>query len=284
MAAVLIEKQVSLLFSSDVLVGAQNVSSDGSRFEVTLDEQINVPSSAMSCQACTIAATIAYTSPNISQAFNNNGFRYTTSTIPAGTFDIVIPDGLYGLDELDSFLSTQFVNNGHRADLFNLSGDGATQSTVITIAVAGDSCDLTLANSVGPILGWPSPGAVVTAPPPPVDDYSAYSPSEATFNRISSYAIKSSLFNTGVSVNGNSRSVIASIPVTVFPGSQISYLPSQPQWFDASELIGNPRQNMSFELLDQDLRPAPTNDDPWSVTVLLKWNVLLSSKPVPMRP
>lgn len=282
MAAVLVQKTASLQFSSDPSVGAENLSPDGSSFNVSLDSPLSISSAAMSCEAAVVAATVWNTSPNIAAEFENNTFRYTTAQAPAGTFNIVIPDGLYSLDDLDAFLSRTFVNNGHPADLVQLSGDGATQKTVLSIAFTGDSVDFTAPSTVGPVLGWPAPGAFVG--PAPVDNYSESSPSEATFNRVNSYIIKSDMVNTGITLNGDSRSILAGVPIDVPPGSQVVFQPASPRWFDASELIGASRQVLKFFLLDQALRPVPTANEYWTVTVQLRWNILLSSKPVPLRP
>jgi hypothetical protein len=208
-------------------------------------------------------------------------FRYTTSLAPAGTFTVALPDGLYSLDALASYLSTQFQNNGHPPNVVSFSGSDATQSAVLTFSTAGDSIDFTVAGSVGPLLGWPAPGVVVVAP---VNDYSAFSPQPAAFNRVNSYIIRSDLVTGGIQLNGSSRSIVAAVPINVRPGSQINFAPAEPSFFDASELIGNPRQALSFELLDQSLRPTPTAGEFWSVTLILKYGVLLSSLPVPMRP
>lgn len=281
MAAVLIQKTSSLEFSSDPNVGAQNLSADGSSFQVTLDTPLSISEAAMSCEAAVVAATIWNTSPNISAAFGNNAFTYTTAQAPAGTYTIPIPDGLYSLDDLGALLSREFVNVGHPSDLVLLAGDGSTQRSVVTIGSAGDSIDFTAPNTVGPLLGWPAPGAVVVAA---VDGYSEASPSEAAFNRVNSYVLRSTLFNGGISLNGDSLGILAAVPINVPPGSQIVYQPASPRWFDASELIGSPRQQIELSLLDQGLRPTPTAGEYWTVTIQIRWNILLSSKPVPMRP
>ena len=64
---------------------------------------------------------------------------------------------------------------------------------------------------------------------------------------------------------------------------QINFQPSQVQFFDASELIGRPKQFVRLSLVDQDLRPTPTAGDYWTVTLLIKYSVLLSSMAVPLR-
>lgn len=281
MAAVLIPAEVSLLFSSDPAIGAENVSADGSVFSVTMPTPLAIPAGAMDARMGVVSASCWSVSPNISPDFANNVFRYTTSTAPAGTFTIAIPTGLYSLDALGAFLSNSFANNGHDPSLFTLSGDQATQSAVVTFLTAGDAVDFSVANSVGVILGWPALGPVIVAP---VAGYNAYSPENAKFNRVNAFAIISDIVSTGIQQNGANTGVIVSIPINVPPGSQINYAPQVVAWFPATELIGNMKRNMTFRLVDQQNRPTPTLGETWQITIAVQWSVLLSSMDVPLRP
>src|SRR5947209_336740 len=92
----------SHFFSSDAADGAQNVSSDGTTFSVSLDTPIRVPSKARACELGIVSASIWNNSPNIGPGLGAGGvddykFRYTTSVAPAGTYDINFPTGLYSL-------------------------------------------------------------------------------------------------------------------------------------------------------------------------------------------
>ena len=280
MAAILIEKQVSLLFSSDPLVGAEGVSADGSSYSTTLDSPFVVPSAAMSCQAGVIAASIWNSSPNVSAAFGNNLFTITTSVAPAGTYAIPIEQGLYSLDALGSYLSIQFQNIGLPPDLAQLSPNNATQRVGITLSTAGDRVLIGAVGSVGQILGWPTGSPDIVAL---VAGFTEFGPSPGALNRVNSYQIVSDIVSTGVQINGSSRSILASVPINVGPGRQINYAPSQVQWFPADELVGRPKQFVRLALQDQSGRPTPTAGDTWSVTLVVKYSVLLSSMAVPLR-
>ena len=134
----------SFFFSSDTAAGAQNVSSDGTQFSVQLADPIAIPRDAVACELGVLSASIWNTSPNIGPGLgaggvDNNRFRYTTSTAPAGTFNITLPTGLYSLAAISSYLSSQFVNNGHVSKLFTLGEQGATGLAIITILTAGDT-------------------------------------------------------------------------------------------------------------------------------------------------
>jgi hypothetical protein len=279
MAALLIEKQVTMLFSSDPLVGAESVSPDGSQFSTTLDVPFSVPAAAMSCTAGVVAASVWTTSPNISAAFTNNQLSFVTTVAPAGPYTIVIDQGLYSLDALGSYISIQMQNLGLPPDLIQFSPNNATQRVGLTLSTLGDSVLIGAPGSVGQILGWPAGSAHIVAPVAGWQS-SARTRPPSTGN---SYAVQSDFCTSGIQINGSSRGIMASLPINVGPGRQINYAPAQISWFDASELIGRPKQAVRLALLDQDLRPTPTSGDYWSMALVIKWSVLLSSMSVPLR-
>lgn len=276
--AVLLEKQINYLFNSDPSSGSQNLSADGSTFQVSLNAPIAIPKGAVDAQAGVIQAAIWNTAANISADFKNNAFSFTTTVAPAGTYNLVIPDGLYSLGGLNSYLSSQFVNIGLPADLISLGGDSATQKTIVTFSTAGDSIDFTVANSVRTVLGFDA--VVITAPSA---GYSFFSNNPAAFNRVNSYIIASNLVSQGIPVNDKSRGIIATVPITAAPGSQVNYSPQNVIWFDAGELIGQPKINMQFSLLDQNLRSVDIPDY-YSFVVSIKYSILLASGTLALKP
>jgi hypothetical protein len=60
-----------------------------------------------------VSANIWLSYYNISLELGNNGFPYTSSVAPAGTFNIVFPDGHYSLSELQIIVASQLASNGH---------------------------------------------------------------------------------------------------------------------------------------------------------------------------
>lgn len=279
MSGALLERSVCLIFNSDTTAGAENVSADGSSFQVTLDNPIRIPHDAVDCSVGVLQANIWNTSPNISAAAANNIFTFTTSSAPAGTYNWAIPDGLYSVAGLNSYLSSQFVNIGLPANLITISGNQSTQKSIITFLTAADSVDFTVANSVRQVLGFNA--VVITAPSA---NYSFFSNNTAAFNRVNSYVISSNLVGNGIPVNSSSRGIIATVPINVSPGSQINYSPQNVIWFNAPELIGSQRSNMQFALLDEDLRVAATGGNPYAFTIMIKYHVLLSTGVLPLRP
>src|SRR2546421_11441483 len=81
----------------------------------------------------------------------------TTSFVaPAGTYDITLPTGLYSLSAIASYLSSQFVNNGHPANLFSFGGQGATGLAFVSILTLGDTAHFEQAGTIGSLLGFPA--------------------------------------------------------------------------------------------------------------------------------
>ena len=276
--AALLERTVSYIFNSDPASGSQNLSADGSTFQVTLNDPIKIPAGAVNCTAGVIQASPWNSSPNIAAAFGNNLFRFTTTVAPTGTYTITIPDGLYSVAGLNAYLSGQFANLGLPANLISISGNDATQKSVVTILTVGDSINFTIANSVRTVLGF-NPG-VITAPSA---SYSFFSDNAASFNRINNFIITSNIVSVGIPINSQSQGVIASIPISSAPGSQISYSPQNVVWFGANELIGQPKVNLQFSLRDQDLRPVIAVDY-YSFTLCIRFTVLLSSGVLALKP
>ena len=255
----------TLFLSSNPAIGAENVSADGSRFEVNLNSALAISARAQAIELCVSQASIWNTSPNIAAAFGNNLFRYTTSTAPAGVYDVIIPDGLWSLGGLGSYLSTQFVKNGHSAALYTLSGLDSTQQTVITVATAGDSIQMATApNSIASILGY---NIDVVAPNP---NFNAFSQEPASLNRNNSYTIQSNICD-GLVVNRATSGVIASIPISEPPGTLINFDPRQLTWIPCPELRGVSRTRLTFQLGNQDLLPTPTAGELFTFIIQIRW-------------
>jgi hypothetical protein len=261
----------SFFFSSDTAAYAQNVSSDGTRFEVQMPAPIAVPRGAVDCELAVTAASIWNTSPNIGPGLgpagaDNNNFRYTTSVAPAGTYAIVMPAGLYALAAISAYLKSQFTNNGHPVNLFSIGGQAATGQGAVTILTLGDTVHFEQAGSVGSILGFAS-AAIVSA----VANYTAYGTSVATLNRNNTYLIMSDLITGGIPRNGNASGILAAIPIEVEPYRQINYEAVQVLWTPATELVGQGKTNFSFRLTNERGEATPTAGDTWSFSLVVRY-------------
>ena len=277
--SVIIKRQASYFFSSDEKNGASNVQDNGSTFSVILNNPIQIPAGAVNCEIGVADAQIWYVNPNISADLKNNKFKFTTTVAPAGTYTITFNDGLYSLQELNATLSNALVNLGLPANLFLLSGDDATQSTIITILTSGDSVDFTVANSLKDVLGFNN--AVY---PAPSANFNQYSPNPAAFNDDNSYLIASNIVSTGIPLNNKSFGILVNVPINDAPGKQILYEPKHITWSDANQLIGNGRQSLDFFLTNQSQAKVNTLGEKWQFTLVLRWQMLLTDKQLPLKP
>ena len=79
----LITVEQTYFFSSDPTIGAQNVSSDGSKFQVTMDRPIIVPSASVNVSVECRSANIWFTTPNISDELKNDHFYFVIHQLNA---------------------------------------------------------------------------------------------------------------------------------------------------------------------------------------------------------
>ena len=256
----------SFFFSSSPLAGAQNVSADGSQFEVNFNTPLEVPSTATTCEAGIANASVWNTSYNISAAFGNNQFQVLYG---GATHTLTIDDGLYSLENLNGYIQKGLFNLAAiPAGTFVLSGDDATQRAIITMSQVGDAVNFQAPESCAAILGF-TPAQVG---PATAAGQHFYSQGEAQLNRTNLYLITSDLVAEGLPVNALARGVIGQVPITSNPGEQVNYQPPQVLWFQAEELIGRPRMNVRFSLVNQNLQATPTSGDSYSFVLQIRWS------------
>jgi len=205
--SILIKKIKCYTFTNDPKLGALSVSPDGSFFNVQLDNPIVVPKGTVSCTVDVIAANIWYVQPNISATLGNNNFTYIFNGI---SYTILIPDGLYSLEALNSLLSKDFLSKGFNPSLINLTGDYSTQKVIMTFSETNTQVNFNVTHSIRTVLGFNS--VIVPATIQPAN-YFVYSNSEAKFNTINNFYIKSSLVSDGLPVNNTTYGIIASVPI-----------------------------------------------------------------------
>ena len=280
MSSVISNKVQSYVFSSNPALGATNISADGSSFSISLDSPIEVPRGVIDCTLDVIAASIWNVSPNIKAAYNNDKFYFSHLGTP---YIVTIETGLYSLPQLNSYFRRYFVNNGLPNNLIVLSANDSAQTCIITFNYVGTQIDFTQLNTVRTILGFNSE-LLPNGGPSTIIGESYEGESKASFNRINFYYIKSSLVNQGLSINGISGNIIAQVPITAAPGSQINYQPQNVIAIQARGLIGNPRQQITFQLLDDQLRSVDNLGQFWSVTIEINSQLLLSTVNLPLVP
>jgi hypothetical protein len=277
--SVIVDKQLSYTFSSNTSTGATNIQNNGASFSVSLNSPIYIPKGTVDCTVEVLQAAVWNTSPNIAAEFGNNRIGFTYAE---GSYVFVIPDGLYSLTDLNTTISRLLANAGLPSNLFLLSGDQSTQKTVITYTLAGVRIDFNIANSIRTVLGFDARLSPLAGDS--VAGQNDNSDNTAVFNRINSFFVRSSMVNNGLPLNNVGSGIIAAVPITAPPGSQINYAPTIPIAVDASNLPGTTLQSINFDLLDQELRYVNTVGEDWSITLAIKYKILLTIENLPLIP
>ena len=280
MSSVILQKECSFFISTEP-TGDPNttVSADGSRITINLDSPLSVPAASIYSSMEVSTATIWNTSPNIGPLFNNNTLVYLIAGVTQPP--IVFLVGQYSLSNINQAVSNELTNRGQDPTLFQFSGDNATQSIIIVFK-ATIQLDFAAANSMGSVLGYPASEGLAPDVPAPADGYSIISDYPASLNRVNAYLVLSDIVPGGIPVNNAGTGVIASIPITAAPGSQIIYAPARPTQVDLSSLRGRTKPTITFTLTDQNLRPIDTLGDAYTLLITLRFNLLISSESVPM--
>jgi hypothetical protein len=270
--SMMVEKETNMIASSDPDAGAINISADGSRFEIQLQDAIQLPAEAINVQIAVEEATVWWVVPNINTGVNDKMYI----TVPRASDDaltayvITIPQGLYDLSGLNQAIARELSNAGAKIDPSNtvlLTADEATQKVEIVLNYLGSQIDFTQPDTPREILGFDSQivGPSVIAP------YTQIADNVAGFNTVNYFLIHSDLTNKGIRFNNNYNQTISQVLIDVPPGSQIVSRPFNPARINAQELAGAKRTNIRFWLTDDKDRPVNTNGEYFTCRVVIKY-------------
>lgn len=267
----MLPEQISFIVSSDPDAGAVNVSSDGSAFEVQLDDGLQIPREALHTTVRVEEATVWWVIPNI--ITDQNDKMFITGPLVGGAinnFVITIPQGLYDLSGLNAAIQRELENQGAQTDpnpILNLAPDGATQKVEVRLNYTNVSIDFTQLGTPRAILGFNTqiigPSAVA-----PIE---ILAPNIAAFNQVNYFLIHSDLVNQGIRFNNRYNQTISQILIDVAPGSQIVNKPFNPARSNAQELAGTKRTNLRFYLTDDKQRPVNTNNEYWTARIVIEY-------------
>jgi len=273
-----IEEEISFLVSSDPNQGAINVSSDGSQFEIQLDDPIEIPKDALNVNVSVEEATVWWTVPNIITGVNDTFYVYGDDNqgVPVPQlFTVTIAQGLYDLTGLNNSLHSALESAGARVldgsgnplPLISFSADTATQKVLARFNYTNVYIDFSQAQTPYEILGF-NPiqyGAYVGAP------LNVLAPNVAAFNQVNYFLIASDLVQRGIRFNNRYNQIISQVLIDVSPGSQIVSTPFNPPKSKANELAGTKRTNMRFRLTDDQFRPVNTNSEYFTARIVIKY-------------
>jgi len=265
-----IEFKIPYIFNSSAESGAKNISSDGSTFEVELEQPIIIPRDAINCYIKCQNATCWYVFYNIDETNNRIRFTYDDGiTIEDET--LTIDPGLYDVDHLNAEITRKLSETNMPNDLILLIPSTADQKIVIQFNFTGVQIDLTISNSIREILGFDS-RLVPLAPTVSSEQYEK-GDRIAEFNNLDYVLLHSDLVSRGIRVNNTYDQTIAQILIDVPAGSQIISAPFNPPEIPSNELIGEKRKTIRFYLTDQDNNFLNTRNETFSCRLVIHYTM-----------
>jgi hypothetical protein len=264
-----VPEEVSMIVSSDPNNGAANISSDGSYFEVQLQDGLKIPKDALNVNISVEEATIWWSVPNIITGENDKIYMSGPDPLDVvQNYVLTIPQGLYDLAGINEAIARELESAGAKFDpepLVSLTPDEATQKVQLRFNYATVSIDFTPLDTPRAILGFDA--AVYT----PVPTNPILAPNVAGFNTINYFLIHSDLTNKGIRFNNNYNQTIGQVLIDVSPGSQIVSKPFNPARINAQELAGANRTNLRFWLTDDEDRRVNTNSEYWTARIVIHY-------------
>jgi hypothetical protein len=227
------------------------------------------------------SVSLYYSWANITAAQQNNTFTYIWPTSSGTTtHTVTIPDGSYSIDDLNSYLQSVMIDNGHY--LLNASGDYVYYIEFVTNAVYysiqlncfslptslptdyTNPASMTFpattltprvvipSTNIRDLLGF-SAGTYPSASQ--TSDYSTYSDTCPQVSPTQSIALTTNLVSSGLT---NPPNVLFSFtPAGTSFGSIIDRQPSSPLWLDVTNGY---YQSVEVQFLSQDYSPIVIKD------------------------
>lgn len=266
-----IEFKLPFIFSSSSNSGAQNISAEGSSFEVLLDRPLVVPREAKNCYITVQSVTAWWNIYNIQLGVNDRVDVEYFDGVLTVNFTLTVEPGLYDLDHLSAEIGRELLANNVPQDLFILVPDQATQKSVIQFNYSGVQLDFTIGQTFREILGFDSRLVPLAAQTTGVQ----YEKSDniANFNQIDYLLIHSDLVSRGIRINDKYTNTIAQLLIDVAPGSQIVSNPFNPPYIPCSELVGEKRKNLRFWMTDQDNNLVDTQGELFSCRLIVHYSL-----------
>ena len=250
----------------DCLFTSQNAvwkSNDGSSFDVVLDaDGFDIPPNAENIQCGVISSELWWNTPNVTTENNEFKFSFNGGTSWAS---VLIPTGIYSIQQLDKTIDIFVKNLTGLSGLFNLSSDDAQGKTVMTFTRPTDAIDFSITTGFGKLLGFNN---VISGTP----NLHNISPNIALFSDVSYFLVQcQEICDQGISINGQYDSILARILITAHPGSQILYIPQNYTLCDASPLKNSYKKRIRFTLLTNDKKNANTQGEYWSIQLRISY-------------
>ena len=275
----LVPEEINFIITSDPNQGATNVSQNGSRFTVKLEEAIEIPKDALNCTLSVEESTVWWTVPNIITGENDK--LYVTGPTQANpavdqTAVLTIPLGLYDAPGLNESIQNLLENAGFQTTdgvpaiskpVFTITTDEATSKIIIRFEYPTTEIDFSQPDTMRDILGFDALvyGPYIGAP------QNIPAPNVAGFNTVNYFLIHSDLVQQGIRFNNNYNQTIAQVLIDVAPGSQIVSKPFNPAKSDCNRLAGSRIDRFNVWLTDDSQREVNTNNEYFTARIVIRW-------------
>jgi hypothetical protein len=275
----LIPEEINFLISSDPSQGALNLTKDGSRFTVKLEEAIEVPKDALNVNLSVEEATVWWTVPNIITGENDKLYVTGPTQLNPATIQtaiITIPLGLYDASGLNETVQQLLENAGFQTTdgipaitkpIFTITTDDATSKIILRFEYPTVQIDFTQNNTPREILGFNS----LVYGPYPLAPQNIPAPNVAGFNTVNYFLIHSDLVQQGIRFNNNYNQTIAQVLIDVAPGSQIVSKPFNPAKSNCNRLAGSKIDRFTVWLTDDKQREVNTNNEYFTARIVIRW-------------
>jgi len=275
----LVPEEINFLVTSDPTQGALNVSTNGSRFTVKLEEPIEIPEDALNVTLSVEEATVWWTVPNIITGENDKLYvTGPTQLNPAiiQTSILTIPLGLYDASGLNETVQQLLENAGFKTTdgipaiskpIFTITTDEATSRIILRFEYPTVQIDFTQNDTPKDILGFES----LVYGPYPLAPQNIPAPNVAGFNTVNYFLIHSDLVQQGIRFNNNYNQTIAQVLIDVAPGSQIVSKPFNPAKSNCNRLAGSKIDRFNVWLTDDKQREVNTNNEYFTARIVIRW-------------
>jgi len=245
--------------------GANNfVSNNGGRADLFLSDPVRIPTNTHNHSVKVTKASIWYNFPNITETNNLFSFSYN-----GATFNLYLPIGLYNVIDINNTISRSLSNLNDpsiSSTFIQLQPNYSTSRVMITFEKAGTTFNASEPFSIGSILGIPTP--ITSA----FDGQVLTGINIATINTVNQIYIHSTIAGAnGVRIDGDSGQVVASVPISSSPGTQILYQPFIPDVVPINSVSGQSISRISTWITDENNNILNTFGEKWEVTMLVTY-------------
>jgi hypothetical protein len=228
------------------------------------------------------SARVYFSTPNIRTGVNDT-IRVTDSAGVGSPYDIVLPEGLYSVDDLNDLIQRNLEQQGATVSplpLIELSIHAGSLTTYLTINYTTVTIDFSVAQNFAALLGFT---AAVVGPPlsAPLDYKSS---SDAALSPVGQYmvgcsAVSHFLSYTSGHAQARSKQIIAIIPTKdADPGDLLEVRRTDLTWIRAPQLTGHDDFTAQFVLYDESHNEVSTGGRPWSVDFVVRCRQLRKHK------